>query len=98
LLHRVDRGQVLHQNGRIGWRLCPPLPFIVHKEKSLVLLDRPAKRGAKLVLPKHVEAWQSQNRFRVDVVVLNVLIEGTVQVIGARLGDNVYNAAERASV
>ena len=87
-----------HSSG-IGGRFTATLTFVVREEKCLVFLDRAADRGAELILPQYVGMRSGlQQRARVGGIVLQIVVDRAVKIVGARLGDDVDDAAERPAV
>ncbi len=74
------------------------LAFIVDEEEGLVLLDWPAERSTKLILPEGIETRQREDRASVSGIVLQVIVSGAMHLVGSGLGDNVDDAAERPPV
>src|SRR3989442_7537203 len=79
---------------------------IINEEECLSLLDGPADRAAKLVLPQRIRHLVSrdgqdpllQEVMRVESAVLYVIVKRTVQVVSAGFGDDVDDAAQGAAL
>src|SRR5882762_2487380 len=91
----IDEGKVVSEIGREYRRLSPPNTLIVKKEERLVLGDRATQRSSKLILPQPKRRRaRLQERTRVDCAVLKILVDRTMKIVGAGLGDNVHDAPE----
>ena len=89
----VNEVYIADQVRGIGRRLGAAFPFVIHKEKSLVFLHRPAEGSAKLVLPQLVgQRSRLQHAPSICSVILKIFVQGAVQIVGAGLRHNVDNA------
>ena len=95
----IDQVQVLIEHAGEGGRFGAPLAFVIREEKYFVLLDGAAECGAELILAKNIRIGRRlEERTRVGRVVLQVIVNRTVQFVAARFGDDVDDAAESAAV
>ena len=98
-LRRIQHSQVVGQEARIRWRFSPALPLVVHEQERSIFANGSAQSPAELILAKRKDLGpRLQKGARVGRTALQVLIDRTVQRIGARLGHNVHDAAERSSI
>src|ERR1700731_3987984 len=81
--------------------LCLPHPFVISKDKGLILYDRPTRRAAKLIAPE-LRHWgvgtSGKIISRVQCTVSNELIQIAVEGVRARLRDRVYDSARGLAV
>src|SRR5260370_32651942 len=93
----IDRGEVGkdHLGEIVGFG--SPLAFVVGKEKSAILNQRPAQSQAILILPLGRIAG-AEDGCGVQSLVFSEIIEGAVKIVVAGLGDNVDEAPQRSSV
>src|SRR6266480_5602699 len=82
----VNQIEISEQARGLDGRFPAPLPFVIHKEEGLVLLDWTAKRAAELVLPERIRHPISrdgqdpllQEVMRVESTVLHIIVKRTV--------------------
>ena len=95
----VQQRDRFEQRGRICGSFAAALAFVVGEEEGLVLLDGTANGGAELILAQGLGLRRDlQERTGVRGAVLQVIVNRTVQIVGAGLGDDIDDAAERAAV
>src|SRR5271170_1930274 len=70
--------------------------LIVVKEEHFVLQDRPADRTAEVVVPHLAFGASVEVVSRIQGVVLEIVIEGTMKLIGSALADDVEDRATSA--
>ena len=84
--------------GYVG-ELAAPLAFIIRKEKSLVFLYWAAKGPAKLILLESVPLGGGlQQGSRVGRVILQIVVSRPMEIVCARLRDDVDDPTERSPV
>jgi len=91
-LNVIDRRNIGQYGRIVGRRFSPPLSFVIGEDKRFIFLDRAADGAAKLILPQHIEAGRGKNANGVEFVITKIVVKGTMQVVGATLGDDVYDA------
>ena len=96
--HGVERRQVVLDDAREPVRLLAHLPFVVAEEEGPIGGERRAEGRAELVLVEDVGLRRIQHRPRVQLVVHPEVVQRPVGPVGARLGDDVDEAAEGAAV
>src|SRR5579864_5659247 len=74
-----------------------PLGFIIYKEKRLILLEGPTHRGAELVQIELL-AGGREVAARIQSGVAEELEDGSVQLVGSRLGCNQHGRTRTRAV
>src|ERR1700723_3611103 len=94
----IEQGDWLEQRGRIRGSFTATLPFVIGEEESFIFLDGSADGGAELILAQGIGLrGDLQERAGIGGAVLQVVVERTVEVVAAGLGDDIYDAAESAA-
>src|SRR5258708_26868998 len=88
----INRRDVCEQSRIVGGRFGASLSLVIGEDKCLVFSDRSANGAAKLILPQQVEAGRGENADGVEFVITKIVVKRTVDVVGAALGDDVYDA------
>ena len=78
----------------VSQRLPGSLAIVISEEKRAVFYDRAAHGSAELILPKgRSRSGQSEEIFRLEHVIANKFVRGTVQLVGSGLRDHVDHRA-----
>src|SRR5262249_14907271 len=85
------------RDGIRGSSIANAASLVRSKEEGAVALDRAAKGAAELVLVKS-RLGDVEVALRVQGIVSEEFVDIAVKVVGAGLGDNVYNSAGIAAV
>src|SRR5437773_113894 len=94
----VEQREIVEHDLGKPVRLLANLTLVITKEERPVSRDRTAQGSAELVLLERIFTRTVENRPRRKRVVHPELVQRSGSLIGAGLGDDVDEAAERAAV
>ena len=104
-LAALIEARLLSQFWEIERSFPAPLALVVQEEERLVLFTGAAEGAAELILAQRFgdgrvrgSCGGLQERAGVEGVVLQIVVERTVQIVGAGLGDDVDDAAHGAAL
>ena len=90
---------IVSQVRGVSGRLAASPALIVQVEEGFIFADWAAKSAAVLILSQRVrQGRRLKKRTCVEGAILQVVIYRTVKIVGAGLGDDVHDAAERTAI